>query len=766
MRYCLILCFVISFSCFSQSSFEDSIINPLLEKQLLFEKVFIHTNKTYYSFEDTIWFKAYVVNHANKSSKRTTTLYVNLIDKNGTLVKTKTVFINKGVGKGQFILDEDFETGDYYIQAYTNYMRNFGEYNYFVKKIKIIGRNIDNSIVKGETNNQSSLIELFPEGGYLLEGVINNIAIKVPFDSFTAEILDSKKRKVSVFNYMHAGKSSASFFYKPNEIYFLKIITDKSTLFKPIPKAKQKGLAVSLLKANEDSLIVNLKTNAKTLRKKLDGYILLFHQKNKLINYASVYLKEKEFNFKMPYSSFFEGVNTVTVFKNTQPILQRHFFVENSSENKVEVKKIAVIRDSVQYKLSVKNLNQDSHSAQISLSVLSVDNPAHLKQQQNIKSAFLLMPYLNDKIEASNYLFNKSSENWESNIDLLLKTQKLNIDNKEKFINVLNPKYNFDFEIGITLKGKVSPSYSNTLALISKKNQLIDKSYLNNTNKFKFSKLFLFKGDSLKFSFLLRDNKTIKPKFIKVDSFKHKAPKFQLPSSFILENQQEIVNNGVDFSLYKNGYTLLEEVNLKGKAKSKHFLEKKRLVKKYKRITFDIGLYMPLKVSEFQKQTYSLMNYLNHEGVFLKDWKGVEYYLSVGVNKEAILYVDGVKQVHQDLVSLNIDMSDIENIFMQPIKKGNRLYQVFTKDSYRKNIENLFQLYVLNYGYDMPNDYITPLQFDNRLLVNDLDWKPYLNTNKKGDTYFMLAKDKDINNKVFDIQGVFSSGKLINKQIE
>ncbi|WP_157811593.1 hypothetical protein [Lacinutrix sp. Bg11-31] len=105
--------------------------------QLFFEKVFIHTNKSNYAKEDVIWFKAYVSSNENKPSLKTTLLYVSLFSEEGELIKTENVFINEGVGIGQFELFDSIKYGDYYIQACTNFMKNFGEANVFVSKISI-----------------------------------------------------------------------------------------------------------------------------------------------------------------------------------------------------------------------------------------------------------------------------------------------------------------------------------------------------------------------------------------------------------------------------------------------------------------------------------------------------------------------------------------------------------------------------------------------------------------------------------------------------
>lgn len=114
-------------------------LRELHENSILKEKVFIHTNKTSYYQDDIIWFKAYVSNPVNSPSLETTKLYANLLDKEGSPIYTNKVLIKNGTGTGQFELNNAISPGNYYIQAYTNYMRNFGDDYHYLQEIEIQG---------------------------------------------------------------------------------------------------------------------------------------------------------------------------------------------------------------------------------------------------------------------------------------------------------------------------------------------------------------------------------------------------------------------------------------------------------------------------------------------------------------------------------------------------------------------------------------------------------------------------------------------------
>ena len=105
LKTVLVLIFIVnSFFCYSQETdINTSIIEPFQKDALFREKVFVHLNKTCYFSKDHIWFKAYVSNDFDNSpSEYTTNLKVNLLNDKGVIIKSKNIFIQKGVGIGDF----------------------------------------------------------------------------------------------------------------------------------------------------------------------------------------------------------------------------------------------------------------------------------------------------------------------------------------------------------------------------------------------------------------------------------------------------------------------------------------------------------------------------------------------------------------------------------------------------------------------------------------------------------------------------------------
>lgn len=104
------------------------------------EQIYIHTDKPYYYPGETIWFKGYT-NYATPSwqDSLSHTVYVELVDRTEkSIVMAKTLELVNGVFNNDIKLPETLPVRFYYLRAYTNFSRNFGEQGLFLKPIPIL----------------------------------------------------------------------------------------------------------------------------------------------------------------------------------------------------------------------------------------------------------------------------------------------------------------------------------------------------------------------------------------------------------------------------------------------------------------------------------------------------------------------------------------------------------------------------------------------------------------------------------------------------
>ena len=143
------------------------------------EVVYLHLNKSTYIIGETIGFTAYVLDkNSKKPSLLTTNLYVSVEDKAQNIVKQKLIMVNNGVASNTFEVDSLFSDGNYNIKAYTKWMLNFNEQNYFIESIKIKDQKNSDSNKKQLVSNPIDA-QFLPESGHLLHGVENNIGVVI-----------------------------------------------------------------------------------------------------------------------------------------------------------------------------------------------------------------------------------------------------------------------------------------------------------------------------------------------------------------------------------------------------------------------------------------------------------------------------------------------------------------------------------------------------------------------------------------------------------
>ena len=91
------------------------------------------------------------------------------------------LLIEEGVGHGSFSLDSLFTTGTYVFRAYTNWMQNFSEPNYYEQTLEVIDPETDE--YRPNTISEKNLdAQFLPEGGRAVAGLeaVYGVIVKDP----------------------------------------------------------------------------------------------------------------------------------------------------------------------------------------------------------------------------------------------------------------------------------------------------------------------------------------------------------------------------------------------------------------------------------------------------------------------------------------------------------------------------------------------------------------------------------------------------------
>lgn len=146
----LFLFFFFSFSLHSANQpadFQKTIVDRFNKLCLGFpqEKVYLHTDKPYYSAGEKLWFKGYLVNAVTHRPKSISEfMYVELISKSDSVFYRAKIKKDSLGFAGSFNLKPELPSGFYTLRAYTYWMQNVTS-DFFFKKIIYIGNTIDDA---------------------------------------------------------------------------------------------------------------------------------------------------------------------------------------------------------------------------------------------------------------------------------------------------------------------------------------------------------------------------------------------------------------------------------------------------------------------------------------------------------------------------------------------------------------------------------------------------------------------------------------------
>jgi hypothetical protein len=169
------------------------------------EKIYMHTDRTFYFCGDVLWFKAYLADAENNQPLGVSkVVYVELINKSDQPVMQGKISMNNGFGSGSFYIPFSVPSGNYTLRAYTNWMKNSSPDYFFRKNISIYNSSAK-PVPASAKPSVNYTMDLFPEGGNLVSGIESKIAFKVNDNNIKGVdcegvVVDQMKDTVAIFS--------------------------------------------------------------------------------------------------------------------------------------------------------------------------------------------------------------------------------------------------------------------------------------------------------------------------------------------------------------------------------------------------------------------------------------------------------------------------------------------------------------------------------------------------------------------------------------
>jgi hypothetical protein len=460
MTFISIVFFSIHISSFSQPA------ENWLESSdpVFYPKVYLHTDREVYFPGDSIWFKAYYMDgQTQKLFPGDYSLYADLVDEHGQFIQSQVLLLEDGQVAGKIEIPDSIHPGNYLLRAFTDFQRNIGEDAFYHKTLIVtsIESSMEKAIPQAEGQRPEIDVAFLPEGGFMLAGQVNCVAVKAVDDKGTGiplqgEIIDGNGEVVTQFNTQYKGMGSFQFSPLKEDSYHVRIkgYPDFEYTFDDLVK---EGIKIEYSGESKDNILFNVTTNSESFLQK--SYYFAILNRGRVLFQQAFVQNSRDFPIKINHDALAAGINRfVLLDEQLKPISERLYFSRNIEIDTIKItadQNIYSPRHEVQIEIFDEKEPGDTTISNLSMAVvdsyaLGVNGP-----RQNILSWFLIDSELKGNIESPAHFFKDD--------DYLSSKEKLNLlmltNGWSRYIWTSlaenPPDPGLEMSEGITLKGTV-----------------------------------------------------------------------------------------------------------------------------------------------------------------------------------------------------------------------------------------------------------------------------------------------------------------------
>ncbi len=424
------------------------------------EKVYLHTDKEVYAPGETLWFAAYLVDGTNHlPSQLSSVVHVELLDKKDSILVAMSLKMMDGAGAGDIILGDSIPTGEYFLRGFTHYQRNFDPAFIFSKSLFLVDSEVDDNSGSESIAAGGHDFQYFPEGGDLIAGIVNQVAIKATNDKgvgldVEGTVLDEAENTVVTFKSIHQGMGRLLFTPQAGKSYSFKYTIDGKEYRIPIKTPLEKGCKLSV---RPTKTAFNITGNV-TSDMNINDCMIVGHVRGQVYMIAKPEGREYIYA-KVPYNRMPNGIIHLTMLYKGVPMQERLIYNENpillptlsftTSPNLLRRQKI---------QLEVNALNQDGTPAEgkISAAILSTEINTN---QISIDSYLNVFSDLKGVVQNPSHYFNKENPMRLTHLDILMLTQGWRRFVWADLLQGQFPEINYFAEKGFSIEGQIVDYY-------------------------------------------------------------------------------------------------------------------------------------------------------------------------------------------------------------------------------------------------------------------------------------------------------------------
>ncbi len=738
------------------------------------EVAYLQLNKTVLLLGEQLGIAAYVVNKSDlKPSVLTSNLYVQIKNSEGIIVREDLLLVENGAASSIYNIDSDFSPGDYTIIAFTNWMRNFEERNYFSEKIKILESSIsyNDSKIDSFPNIDAQFL---PESGHLLSNVLNHVGVIVKdgqghgVSHASVVIKDGSDQIIGDVQLNEFGIGKFSFIPQVNENYTAKvIIKDREFGVGFNAEVEQTGVLLSAAQRNSE-LRLQVHTNTQSLEKIQNKIFLLTVQgRNDIQTFMLQFGERESIPLTLDFTTMDSGINIITLFdEDLLPVAERLVFnfMDLPLEN-VARPKIAQGIDS----LNIKIPFADSKDRKISISVLPAKTLTY-NRNQNIISHNLIQPFVRGNIENAGWYFHDIDNRKKYEMDNLLITQGWSsYDWNKIFQSEIVMKHDFEKNLSFEaeINGKQVQKRDQRFIVHATSVNPIDYFVIpKGSNRFIYDGFKLLEEEKLIMSRVKRNNDLLSPDLV-IRFLQNKIPDFLYRTEplghkiYQIDEAQAITENAFEDDFMKD-FVQLKEVELEHKRDLIRERERKLNKSAFSRVH--------VVTEEDLRKFQTIGDYLKFLNLYVNDY-GSTFEVSTLDGKILAIFLDDMLVQDAGIIAnlpiYTVDYIDVDKRGVSNrVRFGQGSIMIYSDKVGRhaavRDINNIEEFDV-PIAYRREKTFYTPKyesasdKFFQKFGV--IDWKPELNSENGKEISFQIQKPK-VDFQLI-IEGFTSDGTLI-----
>ncbi|MEK6476261.1 hypothetical protein WJR50_01960 [Catalinimonas sp. 4WD22] len=334
---------------------------------------------------EELWFQALVSMDDTQAEPEEVSkvLYVEVLS-SSQVVLQGIYSIKNGIGRGQIQIPDTLSGGWYQLRAYTQWMRNSGDYS--AQPLLIVNPYEESLAVQQPAQfSFTKDVTFFPEGGNFIAGLPNRLLVQLSdemmMDSITSTKVVSQQDSLPLAEVaLESGRGIFTIIPEVEKEYMLEMYTSGDTLRQALPKPQPQGTTVQSQFSNE---VLSLKLH----HSERDDYTLILRDRDAVL-YSQQY-NEDAYTTDINTQSFPAGLLELLVLDKQQQVLVQRLVYHNPTEKSLDIKLDKETYQPREQVSAALSLGETDAPAQLAVTVRKVNPLSSYLQQQRLTSGLI-----------------------------------------------------------------------------------------------------------------------------------------------------------------------------------------------------------------------------------------------------------------------------------------------------------------------------------------------------------------------------------------